>query len=53
MKDRLMVRSVQISDAGRLSEIYSYYVQNTAVLFEYEAPLADEFIKRIEYTTKE
>lgn len=49
MKDRLRVRSVQISDAGRLSEIYSYYVQNTAVLFEYEAPSADEFIKRIEY----
>ena len=52
MKDRLKIRSVQISDAGRLSEIYSYYVQNTAVSFEYEAPSADEFIKRIEHTTE-
>ena len=38
MTDRLSVRPVQISDAERLSEIYSYYVHNTAVSFEYEAP---------------
>jgi len=52
MIDRLSVRPVQISDAERLSEIYSYYVHNTAVSFEYEAPSADEFIKRIEHTTE-
>ncbi|MCR4643334.1 MAG: GNAT family N-acetyltransferase [Lachnospiraceae bacterium] len=52
MTDSLRVRAVQISDAGRLSEIYSYYVRNTAVSFEYEAPSADEFIRRIEHTTE-
>ena len=46
------IREVQISDAPRLSEIYSYYVQNTAVSFEYEAPTQEEFVKRIMYTTE-
>ena len=41
------MREVQISDAERLAEIYSYYVQNTAISFEYEAPSAAEFEKRI------
>lgn len=52
MTDRLSVRPVQISDAERLAEIYLYYVNDTAVSFEYEAPSADEFIKRIEHTTE-
>ena len=42
MANRLSIRAVQLSDAGRLAEIYSYYVLNTAVSFEYEAPLVDE-----------
>lgn len=41
------IREVQIGDAERLAEIYSYYVLNTAVSFEYEAPSAAEFEKRI------
>ncbi len=48
MTDRLSVRPVQISDAERLAEIYLYYVNDTAVSFEYKAPSAEEFIKRIE-----
>ncbi len=52
MTNNLKVRKVQISDADRLAEIYSYYVLNTAVSFEYEAPSADEFVKRIETTIK-
>lgn len=52
MTDRLSVRAVRISDAARLAEIYSYYVSDTAVSFEYEAPSADEFVKRIEHTTE-
>ena len=52
MTDRLTVRAVQISDAERLAEIYSYYVNDTAVSFEYEAPSTDEFAKRIEHTTE-
>ena len=31
----LSIREVQISDASRLAEIYSHYVRNTAVSFEY------------------
>ena len=46
------IREVQISDAPRLSEIYSYYVHNTAVSFEYEAHTQEEFMKRIMYTTE-
>ncbi len=52
MTDRLSVRPVQISDAERLAEIYLYYVDDTAVSFEYKAPSAEEFIKRIEHTTE-
>ena len=43
----ISIREVQIIDASRLAEIYSYYVTNTAVSFEYEAPTAEEFEKRI------
>ena len=46
------IREVQICDAPRLAEIYSYYVKNTAVSFEYEAPATDEFEKRIKKTTE-
>lgn len=48
--DQMSIRNVRTSDAGRLAEIYSHYVLDTAVSFEYEAPSADEFIKRIEHT---
>ena len=48
----LSIREVQINDASRLAEIYSYYVKNTAVSFEYEVPTADEFEKRIKHTTE-
>ena len=46
------IREVQICDAPRLAEIYSYYVKNTAVSFEYVVPAADEFEKRIKNTTE-
>ena len=52
MTDRLTVRAIQISDAERLAEIYSYYVNDTAVSFEYEAPSTDEFARRIGHTTE-
>ena len=43
----ISIREVQMSDAERLAEIYSYYVRNTAVSFEYKAPSAEEFEERI------
>lgn len=45
-----IVRDVRIEDAERLVEIYSYYVLNTAVSFEYEVPSVSEFEERIKHT---
>ena len=42
-----LIRQAEISDAKRLVEIYSYYVEETAVSFEYETPSVDEFVRRI------
>lgn len=48
-----IVRDAKISDAKRLVEIYSHYVLNTAVSFEYHVPTIEEFENRIrEYTKK-
>ncbi len=44
----MLIRSASPEDAGRLLEIYSYYVEKTAVSFEYYVPSADEFRARIE-----
>lgn len=44
------IRQATASDAERLIEIYSYYVLNTAVSFEYEVPGIEEFRRRIEST---
>ncbi len=46
----LSIRDARPEDAGRLVEIYSYYVMNTAVSFEYTAPSVDEFRERIRNT---
>lgn len=42
-----MIRSAVKEDAKRLLEIYAYYVKNTAVTFEIDVPLPDEFEKRV------
>ena len=47
MNNELMIREVREEDAERLAEIYAYYVENTAVSFEYTAPTVDEFRERI------
>lgn len=43
----IKLRVANISDAKVLSEIYKYYVENTAISFEYTAPDVNEFSKRI------
>ncbi|MCR5279871.1 MAG: GNAT family N-acetyltransferase [Lachnospiraceae bacterium] len=48
----LVIRSVEKADAKRLLEIYDYYVQNTAITFEYDTPSLEEFTTRIENITK-
>ena len=44
-----MIRTVRLDDAEELLRIYSYYVENTAITFEYNVPTVDEFRKRIGY----
>ena len=47
-----LIRTARPEDAERLSEIYRYYVENTAVSYEYKAPDAVEFERRIRDTLK-
>ena len=47
-----MIRTVRLDDAEELLRIYSYYVENTAITFEYNVPTVDEFRKRIETITE-
>ena len=48
----LAARDVCINDAPALAEIYKPYVEDTAISFEYEAPSAEEFARRIAEITK-
>ena len=48
--NELIIRPVTPDDAQALSGIYGYYVENTAVSFEYDPPTADEFRGRITHT---
>ena len=42
-----MIRIAREDDSVQLTAIYGWYVKNTAVSFEYEAPTAQEFAGRI------
>ncbi len=48
----MVLRTAEKEDAKRLLNIYSYYVENTAISFEYEPPSLDEFRERISNTLK-
>jgi phosphinothricin acetyltransferase len=48
----IVIRKAEISDAGRLLEIYDYYVRNTAITFEYDTPSIEEFKSRMEHTAR-
>ncbi|MCQ2506113.1 MAG: N-acetyltransferase family protein [Lachnospiraceae bacterium] len=45
------IRNVKIEDAKELLDIYSYYVSDTAISFEYEVPTEEEFKNRIRNIT--
>ena len=45
----IKVRSASTADAESLLKIYSYYVKNTAISFEYDVPDIDEFKGRIKH----
>lgn len=48
--DGIEIRKVEIGDAEQILNIYSYYVKNTAVTFEYEVPHIEEFRNRMKKT---
>ncbi len=50
--DRFFIRMATTADTERLLEIYSYYVTDTAITFEYEIPSVEEFRTRIENVLK-
>ena len=47
-----MIRIAEESDSKELLEIYAYYVEKTAITFEYEAPSIEAFGERIHKTLK-
>ena len=50
--DNYIIRDVKPKDAKELLKIYAYYVENTAISFEYETPSVKEFKNRIKTITK-
>ena len=47
-----MIRIAEESDSGELLDIYAYYVERTAITFEYEVPSIKEFRGRIQKILK-
>ncbi len=45
-KKDIKIRLAEEKDMNRARDIYAYYVENTAVSFEYEAPSLEEFTNR-------
>lgn len=48
----IRIRVAKPEDATELLEIYSYYVKNTSITFEWDVPSEEEFRSRIENTLK-
>jgi len=50
MNTDVLIRMATEADAEEIWQIYSYYVTNTAVTFDYDAPSVAEFSRRIKNT---
>ena len=48
----MTIRNATVADAERLLEIYTPYVLETAISFEYDAPTVEEFRRRIAATSE-
>ena len=48
----IVIRSATVEDAEAILKIYTYYVENTAITFEYDIPSLDEMRGRIIKTLK-
>lgn len=51
--DTAIVRDAKLEDAKRILEIYAYYVEHTAISFEYDVPTLSEFQNRMKNTMKQ
>lgn len=47
---KITIRDATLEDASRILEIYDYYVENTAITFEYDTPSLEEFKSRMRHT---
>lgn len=48
----MKIRTVLLNDAERLREIYAWYVEQTAITFDYNTPSEEEFWEHIQDTLK-
>ena len=48
--DQVQIRSAEAKDAADILAVYSYYVEHTAISFEYDTPTLAEFQERMERT---
>lgn len=46
------VRAAKLSDMPQILSIYAYYVEHTAITFEYDVPTPEEFQARMENTMR-
>ena len=46
--NEITLRIAKIEDADEILKIYSYYVKNTAISFEWDVPSLQDFSERIE-----
>ena len=46
----ISIRDARLEDAGRILEIYAYYVEHTVITFEYDVPTLEEFQARMRLT---
>ena len=49
---QVIFRKATVADAPELLEIYSYYVKNTVITFEWDVPSLEDFQSRIKNTLK-
>ena len=52
-KNMIKIRKANKNDAKRIREIYSYYVLNTAITFDYDIPDVNYFMESIEKINNE
>ena len=52
MDNKIIIRTASAADAPALLKIYSPYVENTAITFEYDVPSTEEFASRIQHTLR-